>query len=247
MALQEELKKQGDFLFKYRSYFPLLLIIMGLFILTIKPFGINKNNDLFLSDFLKQIAIYVGLLGLFIRAYTIGYNKKHTSGRNTSAGQVAESLNTDGIYSITRNPLYLGNYFMWLSLSMLTGFLGFAILFSLIFWLYYERIIYAEEQFLRTKFGDKYLVWSKQTAIFFPKKLKISKNKIDYDWKDVLKRERNGLIALFMLFYIFTMLENYIDKNSISFELSFISIGFYFSVLFFIVVKTLQKKTKYLD
>jgi hypothetical protein len=30
MALQAELRSQGDFLFKYRSYFPLLLLVSGL-------------------------------------------------------------------------------------------------------------------------------------------------------------------------------------------------------------------------
>ena len=30
MALQEELKNQGDFLFRYRSYLPLVLLVAGL-------------------------------------------------------------------------------------------------------------------------------------------------------------------------------------------------------------------------
>ncbi len=172
MALQEELKKQGDFLFKYRSYLPLLLVFMGIIIIVINPLKINIDDSLFLYYILKQSAIFVGLFGLLIRAYTIGYTKKHTSGRNTGEGQIAEELNTKGIYSLTRNPLYLGNYFMWLSLAMMTGFIGFVVLFTLIFWIYYERIIYAEEQFLRKKFGDKYLCWASKTPIFIPYKFK---------------------------------------------------------------------------
>lgn len=30
MALQEDLTKQGDFLFRYRSFLPLILLIIGL-------------------------------------------------------------------------------------------------------------------------------------------------------------------------------------------------------------------------
>jgi len=245
MALQEELKQQGDFLFKYRSYFPLLLILMGILILVIKHFGINNIH--ISSSYLSNSAIYVGLFGLFIRAYTIGFTKKHTSGRNTKEGQVAESLNTEGIYSITRNPLYLGNYFMWLSIALLTESLYFAIIFSLIYWLYYERIIFAEEDFLRKKFKNQYLDWAKKTPIFFPKSLKIKKNTSKYNWKDVIKRERNGLLSLFMLFYIFDLIKNYLSQNELKFEINLISVGFYFSVIFFIVVKFLQKKTKILD
>ena len=36
-----------------------------------------------------------------------------TSGKNT-AKQIAESLNTSGIYSVLRNPLYLANFLNWL-------------------------------------------------------------------------------------------------------------------------------------
>ena len=247
MALQEELKQQGDFLFKYRTYFPLVLILMGGFIIMIKPFGINQNNDLFLSGFLKGSAIYVGLLGLFVRAYTIGYAKKHTSGRNTAVGQVAESLNTEGIYSLTRNPLYLGNYLMWISLAMLTGFIGFVVLVTLIFWIYYERIVFAEEQFLRTKFGSHYLDWTKETAAFVPKHLKFKKNTTSYNWKDVLKRERNGLIVLFLLFYVFNLVEAYSQGYISYLEINFITIGFYTSIVLFVVIKFLEKKTKFLE
>ena len=41
---------------------------------------------------------------LYCWAYT-----KNTSGRNTH-DQVADSLNTSGIYSIVRHPLYVGNF-----------------------------------------------------------------------------------------------------------------------------------------
>ncbi|MGB8874133.1 MAG: hypothetical protein WCC75_12145, partial [Desulfobaccales bacterium] len=45
-----------------------------------------------------------------------GLPPRGTSGRNTQ-GQVAETLNTTGIYSLVRNPLYLGNFLIWLGLS----------------------------------------------------------------------------------------------------------------------------------
>ncbi|MGC9453013.1 MAG: methyltransferase family protein, partial [Oceanipulchritudo sp.] len=42
-----------------------------------------------------------------------------TSGRNTKQ-QVAYSLNTTGFYSVVRNPLYLGNFFMYLGIALFT-------------------------------------------------------------------------------------------------------------------------------
>jgi len=181
MALQEELKRQGDFLFKYRSYLPLVLLVWGIIFLLTKEPVTNMEDVPLYSQVLKTTAIYVGLLGLFIRMYTIGFAKKNTSGRNTTEGQVADSLNLLGLYSIIRNPLYVGNYLMWLSIVMFTGSLWFVITFSLVFWIYYERIVYAEEQFLREKFGKDYLEWTEKTAPFLPKHLKFKKPDTKFD------------------------------------------------------------------
>ena len=47
----------------------------------------------------------------------MGFAPRGTSGRNT-LGQVAEVLNTSGMYSVVRNPLYLGNFVIWLGLAL---------------------------------------------------------------------------------------------------------------------------------
>lgn len=60
---------------------------------------------------MKSIAIYVGLFGFLIRIYTIGFTPKNTLGRNTKEEQIAGELNTKGLYSLTRNPLYVGNFY----------------------------------------------------------------------------------------------------------------------------------------
>ena len=96
---------------------------------------------------MKSIAIYVGLFGFLIRIYTIGFTPKNTLGRNTKEDQIAGELNTKGLYSLTRNPLYVV-IFIGMGAVLFTGVFWFFILFIFIFWLYYERIIFAEEFFL---------------------------------------------------------------------------------------------------
>ena len=59
----------------------------------------------------------------------VGFTPRGTSGRNTKEGQVAESLNTLGMYSMCRHPLYLGNLLMWLGIVMYMGHLWFAVAF----------------------------------------------------------------------------------------------------------------------
>ena len=110
-----------------------------------------------------------GVLGVVIRAKTIGHVPPGTSGRNTSEGQVAESLNTRGMYSLVRHPLYLGNYFMWMALVLATGRLDFALVVTLLYMMYYLRIAMAEEAFLAGRFGSTYSDWTATVPAFVPK------------------------------------------------------------------------------
>ena len=101
-------------------------------------------------------ALVVGLLGQTIRTLVAGVVPAGTSIKGTKA-QEAVSLNTTGLYSVCRNPLYLGNFFMMLSPVILSGNFLFILVFVLAFWLYYERIVSAEEAFLTQKFREEYL------------------------------------------------------------------------------------------
>ncbi len=171
MALKEEMEKQGNWLFKYRSYLPLAILTIGLIFFVWQELYVRKTtvNSSFFEKYYLYLALSISLIGFFIRVYTVGYSARGTSGRNTKDGQVAISLNTTGIYSLVRHPLYLGNFLMWLGVAFLIADIWFTIIFILLFWINYERIMFAEEQFLRKKFGDDYLNWSKDVPLFIPK------------------------------------------------------------------------------
>ncbi len=161
MALVHEMENSGNWLFKRRSWLPLILVFSGLIIMY---FG-NKQSIIFdLRD--EMIFLGISIFGELIRVFTVGFAPRNTSGRNTSAGQIADELNTTGFYSIIRHPLYLGNFFMWLGPVMFIRSAWFTIVFLLVYWLYYERIIFAEEQFLRRKFGEAYDKFSEKTSAF---------------------------------------------------------------------------------
>jgi protein-S-isoprenylcysteine O-methyltransferase Ste14 len=116
MSLIRNFDKTGNFLFRYRGQFPVLLFLGSIpFIWRIAP--AFENN--FLPPFWTFSAILCCLLGFAVRGYAIGTTPRGTSGRNT-AQQVAETVNKTGIYSIVRHPLYLGNYLIWLGLAIFT-------------------------------------------------------------------------------------------------------------------------------
>ena len=88
MALFEYAKSQGDYLFKYRSYLPLVLVGITLGIQVYYTTIDIESPTLILkmSNFLQAAIIFVGLFGFLIRDYTVGYTPKNTSGRNTKEG-----------------------------------------------------------------------------------------------------------------------------------------------------------------
>ena len=193
MRLVERFKKEGDFLFRWRSYLPLILV--PFIVLVVISFdsalvvGEKYNNALII------FALVVGIAGQILRIFVAGFVPKDTSGRNTF-GQQAASLNTSGIYSLCRNPLYLGNFFMMLSPVILVGNWIFALLFALGFWLYYERIIFAEEAFLSQKFGDDYKKWCDSTPCFFPRFSGFKRADLSFSLKTTLRREYHSLFGL---------------------------------------------------
>ena len=161
MALVHEFENSGNWLFKRRSWIPVLLLIAGIIIMYL------GNRQAILFDFRNEIIfLIVSLAGQAIRIATVGFAPKNTSGRNTVHGQVADELNTTGIYSVVRHPLYVGNFLMWLGPVLFLRSFSFTIFFGLFYWLYYERIMFAEEQFLRRKFGEIYDDWSARVKPF---------------------------------------------------------------------------------
>lgn len=210
MAMIEELERSGNWLFRGRSYFPLALYALMAVVIGMKWDPLFREFDTVIA----LCCIAVSMLGLVIRALTIGYTPRGTSGRNTKAGQVAEVLNTKGMYSLVRHPLYLGNFFMWLGIMIYVGNLWFTVVCCLLYWLYYERIMFAEEGYLRVKFGQSYLDWSVDVPSFWPRNLKWKSPDVDFSIRNVLKREYNGFFAVFLSLALVSAGKTYIHVTT---------------------------------
>ena len=91
--------------------------------------------------------------------------------RRNTHGQKAEELNTTGVYSIVRHPLYVGNYLIGLGVTLVWLNWWVPVVYTLCFWVYYERIMVAEERFLEQKFGDSFRQWAASTPAFVPRSL----------------------------------------------------------------------------
>lgn len=246
MALQEELEVQGNKLFKYRSNLPLILLAVSIPVFIYTHISTNLFDRFISYELYELISFGVCFFGLAIRIYTVGHTPKNTSGRNTAEGQVADVLNTRGIYSAVRHPLYVGNFFMWLGIAMLVQDVWYIIAFVFIYWVYYERIMFAEEQFLRKKFGEIYVNWSLKTPAFIPSFKNFNNNELTFSWKKVIKKEKNGVAAIFIVFLLFRFLLDYINTGTVITN-SWQVYATAASIVLYFILKFVKSKTSLLD
>ncbi len=246
MPLQEEFESQGNVLFRYRSFIPVTFLLLGLGVHAYNEYTHNcwiEKYETF-EYYYEWACLLISLFGLGIRVYTIGHTPARTSGRNTH-GQVAEELNQTGIYSTVRHPLYLGNFFMWLGLALLTANLWFILAFIFVYWVYYERIMFAEEQFLRRKFGEEYTTWASRTPAFIPSLKHFAKPKYSFSWRKVLKKEKNGLLGVFAVFAFFYVSGELLESEPI--EFNYLVVGLVVSFILYAVLKIIRTKSSVLE
>lgn len=96
------------------------------------------NRDWLLAGFL------VSMLGEFIQVWCFASLDK------------ASTLAVRGPYTMVRNPMYLGRYFIILGFLMLLGNWWLLAAYSVLYWLYMDARVQREEKRLRPIFGEPY-------------------------------------------------------------------------------------------
>ena len=140
----------GSFFFKYRNgIFP---VVFAAFMLGMRPqilFGSHRLDRLFMMS-----GYFVALSGELARLATIGFEYIERGGRK---GQVyASALVRKGLYGLTRNPIYVGNFLIVTGVVMVSGAPLAYLTVIPFFYFVYQAIISAEEDFLRKRFGRPY-------------------------------------------------------------------------------------------
>jgi protein-S-isoprenylcysteine O-methyltransferase Ste14 len=243
MALVHSLENNGNKLFKYRGQIPVFLFILAIPVVYFSDVSYITNNEELFYLF-TGVAIGMSILGQVIRAIAIGTSNKNTSGRNTKE-QVAEALNTKGIYSTVRHPLYLGNYFMWIGIVFFTFNIWFIVTVSLLFWVYYERIMFAEERFLERKFGDSYVNWSNTIPAFWPSFKNYEKTPIPFSIKTIMRREYSGITATILGFVFIDFFRDWFTSGEVQWKMNH-GIVVFIALLISLVFRTLKHNTKIL-
>ena len=242
MALREEFEDSGKWLFRWRGYLPLALfvpVIAGLS--NSAGAGVQRIDALW-----EAICVAVSLVGLAVRIATVGHAPGGTSGRRTVGGPSAIALNTSGLYSVVRHPLYLGNYFQWLGVAMLPGNPWVVVTISLIFWLYYERIMFAEEEYLRRLFPAEFVAWSAQTPAFIPDVARWKTAALPFCWRTAIQREYSGVFALVAAFAFVSMLDASLDTRRLTID-PFWSSALVLGAITYATVRLVARRTSLLQ
>ena len=242
MALINSMERSGNLLFRYRGQIPVILFVLAI---PVVYFTGTLSLDTGTQTAITIAAIFISLLGFFIRAVAIATTPKGTSGRNREE-QVADSLNTTGIYSMVRHPLYLGNYLMWIGIVIYTYNFWFVIVVSLLYWLYYERIMFAEERFLERKFGEEYMNWANRTSAFVPGFGGYRKNVVPFSSKSILRREYSGLLATVIGFAFVDDLRRYFMMRDFKLD-SYWHIALLATLLLALILRSLKHYTSLLE
>jgi protein-S-isoprenylcysteine O-methyltransferase Ste14 len=179
-----------SFLFKKRSYTPIPLVLAILYFSQLTfPFWAYGGTFIMLGELIRLSAI------------------RYAGGRTRTTKVGANSLCTSGPYSRTRNPLYIGNVFIYSGVVLLSGGIYmFQLLAVVIFYFIfqYSMIISLEEEKLSTVFGQDYLKYKNNVPRVIPlivpwdSKSKLKPAPI----LKTLKTEKRTLQNIFLLVFI---------------------------------------------
>lgn len=136
--------------------FYIVIFILALLIQKILP----VDRSLFHYTITKGIGILFLALSLYFILTAL--EKFFKSNNTVILVKPANSLQTDGIYGITRNPMYCGMAFLYLGLTCWIGNWWNLILFPILLSGNQFYVIRSEEKYLVRAFGDEYLAYKKK-------------------------------------------------------------------------------------
>ena len=143
----------GAVLFRHRGWLP----VPFLFVPLVAP-GVMEATNWIFGGLLVVLGEAIRLAGV-AAAGTVTRRRSRT----------VQRLVTYGIFAWTRNPLYVGNFLIWIGFTVISGVLWFIPVAVLLFAVEYTLIVRYEEGVLESIFGDEYLAYKAHTPRWIPR------------------------------------------------------------------------------
>jgi protein-S-isoprenylcysteine O-methyltransferase Ste14 len=185
----------GNFFFRWRDTL-FSLIFVGAFasagVAVLNPDG--PSGDLWTSI----VGLVIAIAGQFVRGITIGYAYIKRGGLNKQI--FAETLQRQGVFAHSRNPMYLGNLLLVTGAMVTVNNIAFYAGALPLFYFIYYSIIKAEEEFLGKKFGAEYDQYKKEVNVLLPGNLSgwsETVKSMEFSFKRLIRKEHGSTFVIF--------------------------------------------------
>jgi len=185
----------GAVLFKNRGWLPILFLGVPL----LAP-GTTSPNRWVVGAFLIVLGEAFRLAGVAAAGTTTRRRSRNV-----------HRLVTYGIFSWSRNPLYNGNFLVWIGFCVISGVMWFLPIAVLLFATEYSFIVRYEEGVLESTFGREYLDYKNSVQRWFP-------NKPDepvtgeHDWREAWRSEISTFLQYLVLIALFVGKDWYFNR-----------------------------------
>lgn len=187
------------------------LMILTVVLTVILYFFSNLHTK---NIFWDNVCTFLGLMfllkGTYLRMAARGYKKEFS---NKGHGLV-----TEGLYTLTRNPMYLGTSLIGSGFLLIVWPWWFLAIFAVLFFVRFNKQMVAEEAHLSVLFGEQYKKYCQETPRFLPsiKSLVHLKMNQTFPWNMCWStKERFGLLGWPLLAFILKMGQQYVVFQSV--------------------------------
>jgi len=120
--------------------------------------------------------------------------------------RAVQRLVTYGVFAWSRNPLYNGNFLVWIGFTVISGVLWFLPIAVLLFAIEYSLIVRYEEGVLESIFGDEYLAYRRRTPRWIPRPPAVAQRG-EYHWGEAWRSEISTFLQYAALLTAFALKE----------------------------------------
>jgi protein-S-isoprenylcysteine O-methyltransferase Ste14 len=183
-AEQRPSARLGAVLFRHRGWLPVPFLLVPLLARgTMQP-----------RNWIAGFALIV--LGEAIRLAGVAAAGTVTRRRS----RTVQRLVTYGIFAWMRNPLYVGNFLIWIGFTVISGVLWFIPVAVLLFAIEYSLIVRYEEGVLESIFGPEYLAYKASTPRWIPRPPGSATERGEHHWGEAWRSE----ISTFLQYAVIT-------------------------------------------
>jgi protein-S-isoprenylcysteine O-methyltransferase Ste14 len=178
-AEQSQSARLGGVLFRNRSWIPVPFLAVPL----LAPGRMSAANWV--------VGALLIAAGEAVRLAGVGAAGTVTRRRSRDV----QRLVTYGVFAWVRNPLYVGNFLIWMGVTVISGVHWFLPVAALLFALEYTLIVRYEEGVLESIFGSSYLAYKSRTPRWLPRPPSGERESGPHDWREALRSETSTFMA----------------------------------------------------